>query len=43
MEDGHNAKSWKKRLSHITCTEKHPTPLHRYILKNKKVTDDGNQ
>ena len=27
----------------ITCKERHPTPLHGYISKNKKVTGDGNQ
>ena len=27
----------------ITCKKKHPTRLHGYIPKNKKVTDDGNQ
>ena len=43
MEDGHNATSHKKRLSCITCKERHPTPLHGYIPKNKKVTGDGNQ
>ena len=43
MEDGHNAKSCKKRLSCVTCKERHPTPLHGYIPKNKKVTGDGNQ
>ena len=43
MEDGHNAKSCKKRLSCITCKERHPAPLHGYIPKNKKVTGDGNQ
>ena len=43
MEDGHNAKSCKKRLSCITCTEGHPTPVHGYNPKNKKVIGDGNQ
>ena len=38
MEDGHNAKSCKKRQSCITCKERHPTPLHGYIPINKKVT-----
>ena len=43
IEDGHNAKSCKKRMSCITCKEKHPTPLHGHIRKNKKVTGDQNQ
>ena len=43
MEDGHNAKSCKKRLPCITCKEKHPTSLHGCIPKNKKVTGNGNQ
>ena len=43
MEDGHNAKSCKRRLSCITCKERHPTPRHGKIPKNKKVTGDGNQ
>ena len=43
MEDGHNAKSFKKRLPCVTCKERHPTPLHGYIPKNKKVTGDGKQ
>ena len=43
MEDGHNAKSCKKRLSCITCQERHPTRQHGYIPKNKKVTGDRNQ
>ena len=43
MEDEHNATSHKKRLSCITCKERHPTPLHNYIPKNKEVTGDGNQ
>ena len=43
MEDGHNVKSCKTRLSCIDCKERHPTPLHGYIPKNKKVTADENQ
>ena len=43
MEEGHNAKSCKKRLSCITCKEGHPTPVHGYTPKNKKVIGDGNQ
>ena len=34
MEDGHNAKSCKKRLSCINFKERHPTPLYGYVLKN---------
>ena len=36
-------KSCKKRLSCITCKERHPTPLHSYVPKNKKVNGDGNK
>ena len=43
MKDGNNAKSCKKRLSCITCWEKHPAPLYGYIPQKKKVTSDGNQ
>ena len=43
MEDGHNAKSCKKRLPCITCKERHPTSLHGCIPKNKKVTGNRNQ
>ena len=43
LEDEHNVKSCKKRLSCTNDKEKHPTPLHGYIPKNKKVTGDGNQ
>ena len=43
MENGHNARSCKKRLSCITCKEMHPTPLHGWIPKNKKVTCNRNQ
>ena len=30
-------------MSCLTCKERHPTPLHDYIPKNKKMTSDGNQ
>ena len=43
MEDGHNARSCKKRLSCTTCKERHPAPLHGCIPKNNKTTGDGNQ
>ena len=33
----------QEEAASITCKEKHPTRLHGYISKNKKVTDDGNQ
>ena len=42
MEGGHSAKSCNKRLSYITCKERHPLPLHGYIPKNKKVTGEEN-
>ena len=43
MEDEQYPKSYKKRLSCITCKKGHPIPLHGYISKNKKVFRDGNQ
>ena len=43
MEDGHNAKSCKKKMNCITCNEKHATPLYGYIPKNNKVAGDWNQ
>ena len=33
----------KKRLSCTACEEKYPKPLHDFISKNKKVTNDGNK
>ena len=43
MEDGHNAESYKRLLLCITYKDRHPTPLHGYVSKNKKVTGDGNE
>ena len=43
MSDGHNAKTYSSKLMCISFMGNQPTPLHGYILKDKRSTDSGDQ
>ena len=39
MSDGHNAKTCTRKLMCSSCKGNHPTPLHEFVLKDKRSTD----
>ena len=43
MSDGHNAKTYSSKLMCSSFMGNHPTPLHGYILKDKRSTDSGDK